>query len=324
MSIQTKDLTLLIANPWVDSYAELISSRFPDLNIIKTKLLNEEKQAITSDVSDVDIILSFTPLVASQPKMKQLKWFQSLAAGFDHIIKSGVLTRDVILTSAAGVAGTGISEFTIALMLAFAKKFPMLVRNQSKKEWGFWCSDELNGKTLGILGLGNLGKPLARKAKLGLDMTVVAYDKFITEYEYADRISSNLNDILAISDFLVVTLPLRDTTEGLLGEKEFRGMKPNAFFINMARGEIVDKTALLTALKEKWIAGAGLDVYWGDDPSEMVLPQEDELWDLDNVIISPHTAWFSENYASRCVELFCANLERFIHGDSLINQVSWQ
>lgn len=323
MEIQVKDLTLLIANPWVDRYAESISRRFPQLDIIKTELLNEEKEAISEDVSEVDIILSFTPLIRSQPKMKHLKWFQALAAGFDHIAGSGVLTEDVILTNAAGVAGIGISEFTIAMMLAFAKKFPMLFDKQSKREWGFWCSGELNGKTLGILGLGHLGRPLAKTAKLGFDMEVIAYDKFVTDYEYADKVSSNLKEILTASDFLVVTLPLSDDTKGLLGEEEFKMMKKNLFFMNMGRGDIVIRDAFLRALREKWIAGAGLDVFWGSDPSEMILNPHDELWGFENVIISPHTAWFSENYAQRASDLFCHNLERFIQGEPMINQVDW-
>lgn len=323
MTTDLSDLTLLIANPWVDRYAEFVSSRFPQLNIIKSKLLNEEKERISDDVSEVDIILSFTPLIRSQPKMKRLKWFQSLAAGYDHIIGSGRLSKDVILTNAAGVAGIGISEFTIAMMLAFAKKFPMLIDKQYKREWGFWCSEELNGKTLGILGLGNLGRPLAKAAKLGFDMNVIAYDRFVTEYEYADKVSSDLKEILPASDFLTITLPLNDDTRGLLGEKEFRMMKSNLFFINMGRGDIVIKDALLRALREKWIAGAGLDVFWGSEPSEMVLGPNDELWGFENVMISPHTAWFSENYADRASDLFCRNLERFLQGEPMINQVDW-
>lgn len=323
MSIQIKDLTLLIVNPWVDSYAELISGQFPDLNIIKSKLLNEENEAIDGDINGVNIILSFTPLRRSQPKMKNLKWFQALSAGVEHITSSGVLSRDVLLTNAAGVASIGISEFVISVLMAFAKKIPMLVHNQAKKEWSFWCSNELHGKTIGILGLGHLGQPIARTAKLGFDMRVVAYDKYVTEYEYADLISSELMDILAVADFLVVTLPLNEGTANLFGEEQFKAMKRNAFFMNVARGEIVVKEALLKALKEKWIAGVGLDVYWGADPSEMILRPDDELWEFDNVIISPHTAWFSENYAIRAADLFNRNLQRFVNQEPLINAVKW-
>ena len=111
--MEIKDLTLLIVNPWIDGYLEEIRKRVPELNIITSHLLHEYEEEIDADVREVDIILSFTPLVKAQPKMKHLKWFQSLAAGINHIINSDLLTRDVILTSAAGVAGIGISEFVM-------------------------------------------------------------------------------------------------------------------------------------------------------------------------------------------------------------------
>ena len=323
MGFETKDLKLLIVNPWADSYVGLISERFPEMNIIASKLLNEEREAIDEDVSDVDIILSFTPLRISQPKMKRLKWFQALSAGVEHITGSGVLAGDVILTNAAGVASIGISEFVITLMMAFAKKVPKLVHNQSRKEWDFWCSGEFHRKTMGILGLGHLGRPIAKIAKLGFDMQVVVFDKYVTEYEYADRVSADLREVLTVSDFLVVTLPLNDDTADLLGEAEFKAMKPNAFFMNVARGEIVVKEALVKALREKWIAGAALDVFWGSDPSEMILAPDDELWEFENVLISPHTAWFSDNYAVRATDIFARNLKAFVKGEPLNNRVEW-
>lgn len=323
MILKPKDLTLLIANPWADVYKNLISKRFPELKIIEVNLMNEQRKMIKKDVSEVNIILSFAPLIRSQPKMNKLRWFQSLSAGVDHIISSGVLKRDVILTNAAGVASIGIAEFTITLMLAFSKKFPRLFQNQSKKKWDLWCSNELHGKILGILGLGHLGKHLAKMAKLGFNMFVIGYDKFVNKFEYADVITLDLEEVLKMSDFLVVMLPLNEETKCLLGEDQFKIMKPNAFFINIARGEIVVKEALVKALKENWIAGAGLDVFWGADPSEMILSPDDELWKFKNVIISPHTAWLSENYAARATDLFCQNFDRFLNGIPLINEVKW-
>ena len=311
--MEIKDLTVLVVNPWVDSYVEGIRKREPELKVIASKLLHEFEEEIDADVGEVDIILSFTPLIKAQPKMKHLKWFQSLAAGINHIIDSGLLTRDVILTSAAGVAGIGMAEFVMTMMLAFMKKIPLLIDNQKKKKWDFWCSGELYGKTLGILGLGYLGKPLAKTAKLGFNMNVLAFDKFVEEYEYADGIYSDLKPVLEQSDVVVVTLPLVDDTTELLNEDTLNWMKESAFLINVARGEIINREALIKALKEKRIAGAGLDVFWGDI-SQLHLSSDDELWNMDNVIISPHTAWFSEHYHERAVDLFFRNLERFIKG----------
>ena len=320
--MEIKDLTLLVVNPWVDSYLEEIKRRVPELKVITSHLLHEYDEEIEADISEVDIILSFTPLVLSQPKMKHLKWFQSLAAGVNHIVESGLITRNVILTSATGVAGVGISEFVICMILAFMKKFPMLIDNQREKEWGFWCSDELHGKTLGILGMGHLGQPIAKTAKLGFDMTVVGFDKFIKECDHADQIYGDLRPVLEASDIVVVALPLTEDTTELLNEDTLKWMKKSALLINVARGEIIDRKALIKALKEGWIAGAGLDVFWGD-VSQMNLSSDDELWNMENVIISPHTAWFSENYHVRAVDLFIQNLMRFVRRETLINEVKW-
>jgi phosphoglycerate dehydrogenase-like enzyme len=213
-------------------------------------------------------------------------------------LDKGVLTRDVILTNAAGVAGIGVSEFVVTMMLALLKKVPMMIDNQRNKRWGSWRSGELHEKTLGILGLGNLGKPIAKSAKLGFDMNVLAYDLFVEEYE------------------------LNEETVGLINEKALSMMKRSSFLINVARGPIIDREAFLKALKESWIAGACLDVFWGD-ASQMELSPDDELWDLDNLIISPHNAWYSANYHVRAVDLFVENLNRFIKGEELLNQVKW-
>ncbi len=320
--MEIKDLTLLVTNPWVDDYVEEIKKRVPDLKIISSHLLHEYDEEIEHDVSEVDIILSFSALGKSQPKMKHLKWFQSLAAGVNHIVAAGVLTPDVILCSAAGVAGIGLSEYVLTMMLAFMKKFPMLLNNQRERKWSQWCSGELHGKTLGILGLGNLGRPIARSAKLGFDMNVVAFDLYVEEYKYADHMYKDLRQVLESSDFVVVTLPLNNETTGLINERTLKWMKKSSFLINVARGQIIDREALIKALKEKWIAGAGLDVFWGD-ASQMELSPDDELWNLDNVIISPHSAWFSENYHIRAVDLFVQNLMRFTKGEPLRNEVKW-
>ncbi|MFH1351758.1 MAG: D-2-hydroxyacid dehydrogenase [Pseudomonadota bacterium] len=320
--MEIKDLTLLVANPWVDGYVEELKKRIPELKVISSHLLHEHDEEIDADVTEVDMILSFSPLVKSQPKMKHLRWFQSLAAGINHIIASGVLTRDVILTSAAGVAGIGLSEFVMAMMLSFAKKLPMMTNNQRDKKWDFWCSGELYGKTLGILGLGNLGKPIAKRAKLGFEMNVVAFDSVVGEYEHVDQIHRELRSVLEMSDFVVITLPLTNETAGLLNEETLKWLKKSAFLCNVGRGELINRQALIKALKEGWIAGAGLDVFWGD-AAQMHLSPDDELWDMENIIISPHVAWFSENYHVRAVDLFVKNLMRFIKGDALLNVVKW-
>ena len=198
-----------------------------------------------------------------------------------------------------------------------------MIRLQEERRFDYWCSGELNGKTLGILGVGNLGRPVAKTGKMGFDMAVIGWDKYVNSYQYVDRIfpENQLDEVLKSSDFLVITLPLTPETDGLIGERELKLMKQSAYLVNVARGDILVKDAFLKALGEKWIAGAAVDAFWGKDPVEWVLFPEDKIWEFENVLISPHTAWFSERYAARACKLFCDNLERYIKGEELINIV---
>lgn len=325
LSNKEEDLTILVANLWADDYVKAIKDRFPKVNIISAKISNEtEGNKINENVEDVDIIFSFTPLVRSQPKIKDLKWFHSQAAGYEHILKAGLITKQMLFTSSAGVAAISINEFVFSLILTLLKNVRKLIKLQEERKFDFWCSTELHGKTLGILGLGNLGRPIAKTGKMGFDMTVIGWDKYITNYEYTDNVfpEDQLDEVFKISDILVVTLPLTPDTDGLIGERELKLMKQSAYLINVARGDIIVKEAFLKALSEKWIAGAAVDAFWGKDPADWVLPPEDKLWEFENVLISPHTAWFSDRYIARDCELLCDNLERFIKGEELINIVT--
>jgi len=154
-------------------------------------------------------------------------------------------------------------------------------------------------------------------------MKVFGYDKYVKEFEYADRIypDNQLDEVLKVSDFVVISLPHTPETNALIGERELKLMKPTAFLVNVARGEMLDKNAFARALKEGWIAGAAIDVFWGD-PTAYVLPPEDELWDLDNLLITAHNATGTDQYVMRTGQLFCENLARFLNGKPLINTVT--
>ena len=182
---------------------------------------------------------------------------------------------------------------------------------------------ELHDRTIGILGLGHLGKEIARKAKLGFDMRVLGCDNFVTEFEYADIIypPHKLDDVVKNSDFLVISLPLSPETEGLIGERALRLMRPNSYLVNIARGQILEKDAFTRALKERWIAGAAIDVFWGDPTREAILAEDDELWDLENLFITAHNATGTDRYITRTGNFFCDNLERFMKGKELMNLV---
>jgi len=210
-------------------------------------------------------------------------------------------------------------------LLFFAKKMKTSLENQRlhKMDRMLGQMRELHHRTLGVLGLGHIGKVIARKAKLGFEMRVLGYDKYVRQYEYADRIypPSQLDELIKASDFMVISLPLTPETENLIGERELRLMKPTVYLVNIARGEILNKRAFMRALKEGWIAGAAIDVFWGD-PTAYILPPEDELWDLDNLFITAHNVTGTDRYVIRTGELFCENLSRFMRGEPLINLIT--
>lgn len=326
--MKEKDLTVLIGGPgfMVEEYVQIVRRRFPKLRIISYPVLLEtDASQIPEGIADVDIIASFNAYPHAMAKIKNLKWFQILMTGYEHILSTNLITKEVFLTTAAGTASIPIAEVVIGYLLFFIKQFKRSMENQKlhKMDRMLGQMRELYDRKIGILGLGHLGKEIAKKAKLGFEMRVLGYDKFVTEFEYADEIypHDKLDNILKASDFLVICLPLTPDTEGLIDERELRLMKPTAYLVNIARGQILHKDAFTRALKEQWIAGAAIDVFWDDPTKEAALDEDDELWDLENLFITAHNATGTDRYIMRTGDFFCDNLERFMSGKGLINLV---
>lgn len=253
-------------------------------------------------------------LIARAPK---LKWIQIMSAGVDTLT-TDIMRSQVILTSSRGINATAVSEVILERMLMFAKQAPLCFRLKQEKQWSSFIPTELHFKIVGILGLGSIGQKVARLAK-AFGMRVVAIDVKRVKARCVDVVLSpkQLNQLLSESDFVVITLPLTPATQGLIGEGEFQIMKPTAYLINTARGAIVDEEALIHALDEHWISGAGLDVF-AIEP----LPIDSRLWGLPNVIFSPHIAGGSEDRDTRMTELFCENLRRYVNGKKLLNVIN--
>jgi len=249
---------------------------------------------------------------------RRLRWIQVGSAGVDNYLFPELVDSEVMLTTSSGIHRTQISEMVIAMMLALAKRLDKFMRFQMEPRWEKFTPDELAGKTIGILGLGNIGMETAWKAKC-LGMRVLALDKMpMRAPTYVDEIlgPEDLDLLLRGSDYLVVAVPLTKETHHLIGEEELKQMKPTAYLVNIARGAAVDNKALIKALKEGWIAGAGLDVF-----EEEPLPKDSEFWKLDNVIITPHISGATPHYSDRAVEIFCGNLRRYLEGRPLVNVV---
>jgi len=265
-----------------------------------------------------------------------LKWIQLISAGLDRFVGHPIMESDIIITTASGIHATPIAEYVLASMLTFSRRFRDMWRLQERKEWPeerweILRGEELRGKTVGILGYGSIGREVGRLCKT-FGMRVLATDSApdIEDKGYRppgtgdpkgmllDSLfpPSQLREMLKECDFFIIALPLTPETEGMVGREELKAMKGSAYLVNISRGRVVDEEALIEALKEGWIGGAGLDVF-----AQEPLPQESELWGLDNVILSPHISANTPHYQERFTELFCENLRRYLAGEELLNVV---
>lgn len=253
----------------------------------------------------------------------RLRWLQSTAAGADRLIAMGLVGKGVIVTSASGAHATPVGEYVMAVMLMFAKGAPRFVRNQQQARWDSYWPGELYGKTVGIVGLGSIGREVARLAK-AFGMQTLGIRRFTATTDGGPSLDvllppDGLHQLLAQSDYVVLAVPLTPETTGLIGEAELRTMKPTAYLINVSRGLVVDEGALIRALEERRIAGAGLDVFQREP-----LPSDSPLWRMENVIVTPHIAGGSGIYNYRVTQIFCENLRRYLAGEPLLNVVDPQ
>jgi D-2-hydroxyacid dehydrogenase (NADP+) len=256
-------------------------------------------------------------VISRSPK---LKWIQAISAGVDRTLTPEIAASAVTMTNVSGMHVVPISEWVFGLILSFAKNLGQINQNQKHKKWERYSSTVLDGKTLGILGLGNIGRRVARVGK-AFGMRVVATRRHVRQTGRARDVDTvyppeKLVQLLAESDYVVDCLPHTKETERIIGEKELRAMKANSFLVNIGRGATVDEPALIRALQEKWIAGAGLDTFQREP-----LPVESPLWDMPNVIVTPHTSGSTDDYMSKAADIFCENLRRYLAGKRLRNIV---
>ncbi len=306
-------------------YEELIKERYPEKvakGEIRIRLIQKgSAESIPDEYLDTHIVGSGV-IVERVPEMKDLQWIMSFSAGIDHWQKWGKVPAHVPLTYLPGGSGIPISEFVIGLMLNLAKKFNQLWDQQKENKFIRVRGEELYGKTIGIIGLGGIGRQIARRAK-PFDMRVIGTDIQIMDIPHVDEIflSDQADEVIRQSDFLVLSCPETDQTREMMNERTFKLMKNSAYLINCARGSLIVKEDLVKALKEGWIAGAANDTHWIKDPLPSYLPPEDELWECENIIISPHISSWTDQYAPRFGGAFVDNIERFLNGQPLLNVV---
>jgi phosphoglycerate dehydrogenase-like enzyme len=280
-----------------------------------------EPAAFIANAAEAEVIFSkqFPPRTLAVAQ--KLRWMQAGTAGVNHLLAAGIGERDILLTNARGAHGIPMAEQILALMFAFAIRLPTLLQAQGEHRQVaaqvIREKFELAGQTLCVIGLGDIGGSLAQKAKhlgmrvLGVRRTKAAFPALDAQYT-----PDQLRDALSQADHVALCLPLTTATTAIVGEADLRAMKPSAYIYNVGRGASIEPTALVQALQEGWIAGAGLDV---TDPEP--LPADSPLWEMPNVILCQHTSGSSPYNADRITDIFLDNLSRYRRGEVLSNLV---
>ena len=294
-----------------------LKNRFGSLDISVYKHMGEAE----AELPGAEILITYGEDLTSELLEKDcraLKWIMVVSAGLEKLPWDTLRERGILVTNARGIHKGPMSEYTLGVILQVARKSPQLFLKQRQKNWDRTIRvDEIDGKTLGILGAGSIGQEIARKAKV-FGMKTLGLNKSGRPVEHFDHMFSgkDLHQVLRESDFVVVVVPLTGETHHLLGTTEFEVMKESACLINISRGDVVDEQALIAAVRNKKIAGAVLDVF-----SREPLPVDSPLWDLEGVIITPHLSGRSHLYMERAMEIFGHNLEVYLRGQGEMRNV---
>ena len=301
--------------PW---FSERLRRDFPQLEVVH--LPNYDH--VMEEIADADIAIAWSLRGEQIKAAKRLRWIHSTAAAVHHLMTPELLASDIVVTNARDVHGPVVAEHAIALAFALAKRLPQSVRYQQQKHWAqhdLWDEQprprELNGATMTIVGLGAIGAPLARLAK-SLGMRVVGVREHPERgSKVADAVYGfeELDAALSAGDFIVLAVPVTPKTRHLMNAARLARLKPDAYLINVGRGVLIEETALLDALRAKSFGGAALDV-----TTEEPLPPESPLWEMENVLITPHIAGLTEKMWERHYAHYTKNLRRFLEGQPLL------
>jgi phosphoglycerate dehydrogenase-like enzyme len=305
-------MRLLIKRPMENNDDQTIRAISPQITIVGPDKFDEE-------LPTADVV--YGKLLPDQTvRAKKLRWLQTTSVGVDAIICPALIEQDVILTNTKGCCGATIAEHAMSFLMALTRGVGMAAQNRAWVDLGV-KQVELRGLTMGIIGLGGIGREVARRAK-AMDMHVIAVDAepmYEERYRMADElylVDDGLEIMLKRSDALVCCAPLTARTRGMLGAAQFNQMKDGSYLVNVSRGPIVKTEDLIVALKSGKLAGAGLDV---TDPEP--LPNDHPLWQQRNVIITPHKAGASQLVVARESAVFTENVRRYVKGLPMLNVV---
>lgn len=312
-------MRIVLCFPVEPRHVAQIQAAAPDAEIVDAGQGGVARELLAADVfcGHAKVPVPWAEVV----RRGRLQWIQSSAAGLDHCLTREVVASDILVSGASGLFADQVAEQTLALVLGLLRGLPTFFRQQQRKEFIRRPTGDLHGKTVGIVGFGGNGRRIAavlapfRVRLLATDLYVRDQPQHVESLWPADRLS----ELLAAADVVILAVPLTDQTRGFIGQRQFDQMKPGALLVNVARGEVVVERDLVAALRSGRLAGAGLDVAEVEP-----LPPDSPLWELENVIITPHVGAQSARRIDNTTELVCENLRRYLGGRPLLHLVDKQ
>lgn len=299
---------VLIIDVHADQYRDRLAAEFPGLEFV----LAPNAAAANGDLSDIDVLICFGIAIddSTLRRAPQLKWIQSLATGVDHFLRCRSLKRETLITSGRGIHGASMREEIVYLMMAVSRNALLAAENKRTRHWERRLWSTLDGKTAVIVGIGVVGIAIGELLK-ALGMAVIGVSRTPRAVAGFNEMmpTARLVEAARRADYLINVLPASSNNLGIFDAKVFAAMKPTAYFINGGRGQTVDEGALIAALRERRIAGAGLDVF-----QKTPLPPDSPFWELPNVFITPNVGGYIVEYEELIMPLIIDNMRLFLAG----------
>ncbi|MGA7146571.1 MAG: D-2-hydroxyacid dehydrogenase [Desulfobacterales bacterium] len=302
-----------------DPYFHQLQQNYPQLDWVRCT----DSEKLLALLNETEILLPFLQcdrkMIDAAP---QLRWIQAITAGVDFMDLDEIRRRGIILTNGRGIHKIHMAEYAVGAMINLARGFHLMLRNQLQKKWERSVpQEEIHGATVGIIGLGAIGAEIAKKAAF-MGMHVIGVKRTLGPVDHVEEVHAP-DDMAAVfrrSDYIINLLPYTPETEKRIDRRFFDQMKPTACFINIGRGPTVNEDDLIEALRNKKIRAMVSDVYYTEP-----LPPESPLWDLDNVILTPHISGVSPQYMARAIQIIAHNLDVYLSGrGEMINLVDTQ
>lgn len=316
-------MRIAVVGPFEDAWLEALAARYPDIDLRAFRRFSDLEASILDREAGV-AVPSFHALVVPGsanldrllPALPELAWVQTTSAGIDGLATDALRGRtDIVVTTARGVHGDQMAEHTLSLILALTRALPRFLRQQARREWKRQALPDLAGRTVCIVGYGTIGERIGALCR-AVGLRVIGVRRTAGHAPTPDGVEvvsvADLDAVLPRADYVVLVLPRTAETLGLMDRTRLARMRPGSFLINVGRGGTVDEAALLEALRNGPLEGAALDVF-----AEEPLPPTSPLWDLPNLIVTPHVAAASPRYFEQVFRVFADNLGRFVRGEPL-------